>query len=73
MIVKINKQDIDAVRHVCAVSDVTCNFYTIESSGGLVQVELTYSGGVDIPNDHVWHIAMMVERRSWETALREPA
>lgn len=68
MIVKINKQHIEAVKYVCAMSGLTCNFYTIESNDKIVQLEIT-DNGLDIAPDNAWHLGVLVERRAWEIEL----
>jgi len=54
MIVKIEKNEIEAVKETCALSDFKIRFYSIESNPLMVQVEILEQNGDDLTNKDAW-------------------
>lgn len=60
MIVKIRPSQAKLLKHTCAVFELECNIYTIESNGLLVQAEIMHEGEIEISPDVAWHLCTML-------------
>lgn len=60
MIVKIRPSQADLLKYTCAVFELECNVYTIESNGLLVQAEIMHEGNIEISPDVAWHLCTLV-------------
>ena len=70
MIIKTATSDLNAIQWACAVSDLLCTHFTIESNNGeLVQVEITNVDGSDLRPEYAWYIARMTQIKIEQQAI----
>ncbi len=67
MIIKLDKKDKDAMLFVCAVNDLLCNFFTMETYPLMWQVEITELTGKEIAPQTAFRIARALENKILET------
>lgn len=61
MIVKIDKKEVEAVKKVCALAHASAKFFTMETNGLMVQVEITETDGRELTAKDTWHIVRSIE------------
>jgi hypothetical protein len=63
MIVKIEKQDIEALRETCAIFSCQLRVFTMETNDQMVQVEILENDYREIDPKSVWHLRGVFQSR----------
>lgn len=61
MIIAIDKRDVDHIEKVCTTLDYSYRFFTNESNPDMLQVEIEWSKGVELPPSYSYHLGRMIE------------
>jgi len=63
MIVKITKDEREPLEKVCAIFDLKCMVYTMESNELLLQAEITHQCGSELSPSTAWHLCAMTRTK----------
>lgn len=56
MIIKVDKNELESLKKVCALASVKVTIFTMEENDLMVAVELTELDGRELPSKDTWHI-----------------
>lgn len=63
MIIKVDSKEREMLEYVCAVFDLKCHVYTIESNSLLVQAEILHENGEDLDGTTAWNLCSCVRTK----------
>jgi hypothetical protein len=63
MIIKAEISEVPAIEYQCAIFDMTCHVFTIESNHLMKQVEILHSDGRDLDAETAWLLHACVQNR----------